>query len=211
MGGGKGGSSKPAASPYEKVLANIAQTEYQRAAPLRDAYMGQFQQLLGGTFDPKTSPLYSALYDSLRSSAGAGEAQARDQILSSTARGGGQTAALADLYRTSAKERSGAEYQTSSAILTDLLNQMYATSSGSPQAAIQGLSAAGNLANSNLMAQTQADALASKQGANLGGSLGMLGGLGLAASGVLPGAGIVPYALGALGGSSVGSGIGGKK
>lgn len=210
MGGGKGGGSSSSTSPYDRVMAQIAQTEYERAAPLRDAYMGQYQQILDGNYDPKTSPMYSSLFNSLRSAAGQGEAQARDQILSSTARGGGQTAALSDLYRTSAQDRANTSFNAQSSILGDLLNQMYGTAAGSPAAAIQGLGAAGNLATNSAMAQNQSNMLASQQGSALGGSLGTLAGAGLMA-GLGPFGMMTNLGLGALGGGSLGRGIGGKK
>jgi len=217
MGGGKGGGGGGggAQSPYDSALAKIAGEEYERARPLRDAYMRQFQELVGGNFDAKTSPMYQPIFSALRSAAGQGESQARDAILAGTARGGGQTASLANLALTSAKDRAGAESGTISQIINDLMNKSYGLASGSPASAMQGYGSAGQIGAQNQMASLQAQQMQSAAGAGLGGGLGTAAGAGLGWA-LAPATGgmsaIAPYLLGgALLGGGAGRGIGGKK
>ena len=219
MGGGKGGGGGGSAppNPYESVLASIAQTEYDRAKPLRDSSMDQFMQLIQGSFNPKTSAMYKPIFDSLRSAAGAGESQSRDAILAGTARGGGQTEALANLAGNAAAQRAGVESGASNQVIMDLMNKSYGLSSGSPAAAMSGLGQAGQLGMQNQALYQQQQQMASNQGSALGGALGTAGGAGLGALGVALAPEtfgtslLLPMLGGSLLGGGVGRGVGGKK
>lgn len=199
---GGGGSGDPAASPnqYETTLANIAQNTYSQTDPLRQALLGQMGNFMSGGYDPQKSPLYAAA----RSGPEAQYKVAKDNVLGSTPRGGGQLGALANLESARASDVGGIPGDISAKLIEDMMSKSYGVAFGAPQQSMSGLSSvAGTFGNRQSMAQ----AAAQQQQNALYSGLGQMGGM---AIGSMLGGPIVGAAGGSVGGKA-GSSLGGKK
>lgn len=185
----------PGASPYESVLAQIAQDTYSQTDPLRQGFLQQMSSLLDGSFDPQKTAAYAPMYAAARSGPEAQYNVAKENILGGTARGGGQTSALSGIEKARASDVGEIPGVLSSQITQDLLSKAYGTAFGAPQQSMAGLgSAAGTFGNRMSMAQQAASA----QNSALFAGLGTMGGMALGGPG------------GAMAGKGAGKSLGGK-
>ena len=189
----------PGASPYESVLANIAQETYSQTDPLRQGFLNQMISLLSGGFDPQKTPMYAPLYAAARSGPEAQYNVAKENILSGTPRGGGQTSALAGIERGRAEDVGGIPGMLSNQILQDMLQKAYGTAFNAPQQSMAGLSSASGTYGNRL---SMAEMAAAQQKSSLYGGIGQMGGMALGT--------MLGGPLGGKTGGSAGKAIGGK-
>lgn len=191
-----GGTPAPGASPYESMLAQIAQDTYSQTDPLRQGFLQQMSSLLSGGFDPQKTAMYQPMYNAARSGPEAQYNVARENVLAGTPRGGGQIQGLANVESARASEVGSIPGMLSNQIFEDMMQKAYGTAFGAPQQSMAGLgAAAGTFGNRMSMAQQAASA----QNSALFSGLGTMGGLALGGPG------------GALAGKGAGKSLGGKK
>lgn len=196
---GGGGTPTPGASPYESVLAQIAQDTYTQTDPLRQGFLQQMSSLLSGGFDPQKTAMYAPMYAAARSGPEAQYNAARENVLAGTPRGGGQIKALADIESSRASEVGSIPGMLSNQILQDMLQKSYGTAFGVPQQSMAGLSSASGTYGNRL---SMAEMAAKQQEAALFGGLGQIGGMALGTA--------LGGPLGGKAGGSAGKAIGGK-
>jgi hypothetical protein len=172
MGGGKSKPSNPGSSPYEAELARQSQDVFSSTSPLRQQLITDMGGFVNGGYNPRSFPAYQGIYNSARTGTEGQYKVAKENILGSTARGGGQTQALTGLERDRANQVGNLESMISKDLITDLMNKSYGSAFGAPQQSIGGLGSA-----SSSYAARQA-AMAQTQGTQKGGFYGMMGGLG---------------------------------
>lgn len=171
-GGGKNKPADPGSSPYEGELMRQSMQTFGMTAPLREQLVGSMGDFLGGGFDPKSFPAYQGLYNAARTGPEAQYKVAKENVLGGTARGGGQTQALANLEQGRAAQVGNLDAMISQDLITDLMGKSYGAAFGAPQQSLGGLGSA-----SSSYAARQA-AMAQSSGQQKGGFYGMMGGLG---------------------------------
>ena len=196
---GGGGTPTPGASPYESVLAQIAQDTYTQTDPIRQGFLQQMSSLLSGGFDPQKTAMYQPMYAAARSGPEAQYNVAKKNILGNTPRGGGQVKALADIETARASDIGSIPGMLSNQILQDMLQKSYGTAFGAPQQSMAGLSSASGTYGNRL---SMAEAAAAQQQSALFGGLGQIGGMALGTA--------LGGPLGGKAGGSAGKAIGGK-
>lgn len=146
-------------------LAKMAKEYYAQTAPARSAYLGQGMDILNGG-DPSALPGVASQNALARRTIDPQYQQAREGVLSSTARGGAQDYALAGLERQKAENIAGSQQQNATNAVQKFVDQLYQAAFGAPAVAEQGLgSAAQNIAS---LYQTQAN----RYGSTVGGQVG---------------------------------------
>ena len=189
----------PGASPYESMLAQIAQDTYSQTDPLRQGFLQQMSSLVQGGFDPQRTAMYAPLYASARSGPEAQYNVAKENILSGTPRGGGQIDALANVESARAETIGGIPAMLSNQILQDMMQKAYGAAFNAPQQSMAGLSSASGTYGNRL---SMAEAAAAQQKSSLYGGLGTIGGMALGSA--------LGGPLGGKAGGSAGKAIGGK-
>lgn len=170
MGGGK--DKGTSTSPYEASTARMAQQLFAQTSPLRDQLLGDMGSFVQGGYNPKNLPAYQSLYSAARTGPEGQYNVAKENILSGTARGGGQTQALANLEQNRAVQTGNIESLITQDLMGDILGKAYGAAFQTPQVSIGGT---GSAASSYAARQA---ALSQSQGSQKGGFYGMMGGLG---------------------------------
>jgi hypothetical protein len=156
MGGSSKGKQQPTSSPYEGAQARIAEETYKNTAPVRDTLLLQMEDFLKGGLDPSKSPLYAPMYANSRSGLEAQYNVAKDNIMGSTPRGGGQTSALTGLESDRAGNIGNAQNNVLTSIFNDILQKTYGVAFNAPQQSMAGLGQAGSSYASRYGAANQA-------------------------------------------------------
>lgn len=177
----KGKDKSTPTSPYEESAAQMAQQLFAQTSPLREQLVGDMGSFLQGGYNPRNLPAYQPLYAAARTGPESQYNVARENILSNTARGGGQTQALANLEQNRAVQTGNMESLITQDLLGDILGKAYGAAFQTPQVSIGGT---GSAASSYAARQA---ALSQSQGTQKGGFYGMMGGLGQGAGSYLGG------------------------
>lgn len=172
MGGGGKKPKAPPPSPYETAAADIANRTYAETTPLREQFLSQMGDLVGGGYDPTKMAIFSPLMNIARAGPEAQYRGAMDSILANTPRGGGQTSAIASAELARAKDVGSIPGMITADLLTDMLNKAYGAAFNAPQQSMAGLGSIASSYAGRQMGLTQA--AASQQT----GLYSMLGGLG---------------------------------
>lgn len=143
-----GGSADVPKNTYEEQLAAMASELFSQTAPMRESLIGDMTSAAAGTYNPSKSPLFSPRFADVNKQ----YARARENIMSSTPRGGGLTAALTNLEG----NRAGSVAEVNSGIINDMLSKAYGTAFSSQP--MQGLSAAASGLSGRQSMAMQADA-----------------------------------------------------
>lgn len=226
-GGGGGGGGTFVPFPQEnypaKKLGEIGETTWNNTIPLRSDWLDIFSKFMapGNNFNVSNLPGYAANYALTRGQTEDAYNTARQNILSSTPRGGAMYGNLSDLELNRAKNLGNTSAQLTSTFAKDLFDKAYNTGwIAAPNIAIQGLGAHAADTRSSMNTQTaalmQAQQMEAAQNAAasqskgsgmglLGSGLGALVGLGMAP--MTGGTSLFGSGMSALGG--LGSGKGG--
>lgn len=170
MGGGK--KPKVEQGNFENILSGMAQQYYGQTQPLRTQMLQQYGDVMSGNYDYQNSPTYAPLFSIAKQGIDKAYVPARENILSNTAPGGGQTAALGALERDRARQMGMVSPTIVSDLSGDLMNKGYGAAFLSPQQSMSGMgSAAASYAG-------RFGAVAGQQGASKMAGGQALGGLG---------------------------------
>lgn len=224
-GGGGGGTFVP--FPTEnypaKKLGEIGETTWNNTIPLRSNWLDIFDKFMapGSNFNVSNLPGYSANYALTRGQTEDAYNTARQNILSSTPRGGAMYGGLADLEMNRAKNLGNTSAQLTSTFAKDLFDKAYNTGwVAAPTIATAGLGAHAADTRSSMNTQTaalmQAQQIEAQQNAaanqGKGSGMGLLGAglgsvLGAAMAPMTGGTSLFGSGMSAL--SGIGSGKGG--
>jgi len=171
--GGKS-NKPPEPSPYEVQAGEIAKQMWGYAEPLLQTMAPQMQSALAGDFDPRSSPMYSPMFQNLRSGISQGYSGALDDILANTAGGQGQDKLIADMFTQRGRDLSFGQNQLFSDLYGQQLGQAQSFATGVPSQSAGQFTNLGQIQASNWQASEQANA------ARKGSQMGMFGDLGMA-------------------------------
>lgn len=172
--GGKG-NKPPEPSPYEVQAGEIAQKMWGYAEPLLQTMAPQMQGALTGQFDPRSSPMYSPMFQNMRSGISRSYGGALDDILANTAGGQGQDKLIADMFTSRAQEQAFGERDLFSKLYGQQLGQAQSFATGVPSQSAGQFTNLGQIQASNWQASEAANA------ARKGAQMSMFGDLGMAA------------------------------
>lgn len=145
-------------NPYESTLAALAQKLWDETAQARAGILGQGQAVLSGQVSPDALPGYKQTFALAKQGIENQYGQARENILANTARGGGQTAAIAGLEAQRAQQAGSLPAQISQQLINDILGKIYGAAFGAPQTSIAGMGAAAGSFTDRLAALENAQA-----------------------------------------------------
>jgi len=123
----------------------------------KSGILGDIWDIQQGTFDPQKSPQYGSQFNLQRQKLDQGYRGAADNILARTKPGGGQTAALAEMYRSRGEAQAAGDWGLESSIINDLTNLGRSGATGVPFTAAGGMSNIGQLQSQMATSQSNND------------------------------------------------------
>lgn len=149
---------------------------WNNTSPARQAWYPQFEAVVKGDYDPRTSPLWNPQYDLGKQAIEGAYQSGKEDLLSSMPRGGGMRTAMSDLGRARQQDLGNLASNLSSNIYSDQLNKAWQAAFGMVPGITQGMGGlAGGQMAGNYNLATQQAAMDAQQRAGLMGGIGGLG------------------------------------